>query len=546
MFPLQANLVHVQTLRASVGKSVEVFTLRRSTTRTPLDTISDSKRTRTLDEPKKSKPKSKDSKPPPPPDPSPPRPDKLTRGRATRRRRGDADSPSAERTPPQSRPLPDPPTSVLASVRNELEATQAELSRSQLDYAKLADRCKLLERAVREASDLILTREREIDDLKKDRERLIADRARADRDARLKAPDRDRRRPTTTPSRASSSTTAYDSDYDDSPAARVRSPLARRNRSQPPVPRPAPPNPPDPLPALDLFLTKTDRWSGAQVIEAVQDLNSEILQLAAAATEITAVRGPKAPLPRLNQARRAIMARLGPAFSHVLATRDHSHDPTLVQFALQACIAACTARLLSAFCIGLPMMPNELFSQLYDHVHETEPQATSSRWRALTLAHIRSLNPQLEDMAANEFVVQILRAWAEVFILCGCTSPDVALASLDALRARFGRQLQRIAHGACNLARVVKEQIMSTNFDVLFVDQGTPFAAAEMTNAYAGYGGARGPVLCTTELGLQCVTRKRMKPGADADETVERMLLPPKVILESVAQVLDHLPEPSV
>ena len=145
-------------------------------------------------------------------------------------------------------------------------------------------------------------------------------------------------------------------------------------------------------------------------------------------------------------------------------------------------------------------------------------------------------------MAVNEFVLQILRAWAEIFILCGCSSPDMALGSLDALRARFGRQLARIGISACSLARVTKEQIMSTNFEILFVDAGARFDNTEMTNACTGYGDTRGAVLCTTELGLQCVTRKRIKSSADEDETVERTLLLPKVILESVGQVLDRQP----
>ena len=99
----------------------------------------------------------------------------------------------------------------------------------------------------------------------------------------------------------------------------------------------------------------------------------------------------------------------------------------------------------------------------------------------------------------------------------------------------------RIAIRACKLARVINEEIMSTNFELLFVENGTRFKPDSMVNAYANAAAPVGPVLCTTELGLQCVTRARIKPGADVDETVSRTLLLPKVVLETVPQVLDNM-----
>jgi hypothetical protein len=141
----------------------------------------------------------------------------------------------------------------------------------------------------------------------------------------------------------------------------------------------------------------------------------------------------------------------------------------------------------------------------------------------------------------TEFVSVILRAWTDIFVLCACASTDIALGSPDALRARFGRQTARIAASACKLARVTREEIMSTCFELLFVEQGAPFAPDAMANAYAGHGAARGPVLCTTELGLQCLTRRLARGADEPDETAARTLLLPKVILETVPQVLDNM-----
>jgi len=171
--------------------------------------------------------------------------------------------------------------------------------------------------------------------------------------------------------------------------------------------------------------------------------------------------------------------------------------------------------------------------------HLPEPQATSSRWRALTLIHLRALNPRLEEAAVHDFVTQILRAWADVFVLCGCAPSEL---TLDVLRSRYGAQTQRVVHSACALARVLHEDFMSTNFEVILAEQGRDFDASRMTNAFGTFAEASGAVLCSTELGLRCSTKKNARAAADGlvEGTVDQtMLLLPKVILEGVADILD-------
>jgi hypothetical protein len=172
-------------------------------------------------------------------------------------------------------------------------------------------------------------------------------------------------------------------------------------------------------------------------------------------------------------------------------------------------------------------------------MHTLEPQAASARWRALTIAHLRAVNPRLEEAAVQDFITQILRAWADVFALCGVAPFEL---TLDVLKQRFGEQTQRVVRSACALARVLHEDIMSTNFEVVLSEQGRAFDPACMANAFGTFGESSGEVLCTTELGLRCVTRKNARVAVDGlleggfDST---MLLLPKVILEGVADVLD-------
>ncbi|KAH9960801.1 hypothetical protein BC827DRAFT_1205430 [Russula dissimulans] len=474
----------------------------------------------------------------------PPQSDNLARGRAAaRRRRGDQSSPSVstERSPNDKSghsPQPsrvEPPTAILASLRSELDATRSELARCRFDATKLAEKYHVLELALQQANETLRSRDKQIEDLKRERDLAIADR-------KSRPPIRDLDRRLTLDARRSSGTrspssrTAYDSDHDhdldDLSLRKSTSPYrARRNKSLPPAPRAVVPTYNDacpPLPGVEVFLNKTDSWSGAQVIQAVQDLNSEILQLSAGATESMTIQSrEKTSQGRINHATKGVSSRLGIPFARLLASRDHSEEPTLLQFGLQACVATCVARLLGAFCVGLPLMSNELFLQIYTRMHAIEPQATSARWRALTLAHLRALNPRLEDAAVQDFITQILRAWADVLILCGGAPSEL---TLDILRSRFGTQTQRVIRSACALARVILSE------------QGRAFDPACMANAFGTFGESSGTVLCSTELGLRCVTKKNARAAADGlveGSIGSKMLLLPKIVLEGVAGVLD-------
>ncbi|KAI9461660.1 hypothetical protein BJY52DRAFT_1259332 [Lactarius psammicola] len=537
MIPLKAN-IQVQVPK---GTTVELFALRK-----PFASLISSSKDGTLQ---------RAHSLPPPPSQS----DNLARGRAAARRRrgGDQSSPSVstERSSigkPNHSPQPsrvEPSNAIVASVRSELDATRSELTRCQSDAIKLAEKYRILERALQDAKDALRSRDKQIEDLKRERDFAMADRRSRGpvRDFDRRALRYDARRSSGT--RSPSSRTAYDSDHDhdldDLSLMKSASPFrgrGRRNKSLPPVPRVVTTTYDDgcPPPGLEVFLTKTDSCSGAQVLQAVQDLNTEIIQLAAGATENVTLQGrDKMPQARMNQANKGVSSRLGAAFAGLLVLRDHSDEPALLQFGLQACVATCVARLLGVFCVGLPLATNELFLQLHTRLHAIEPQATSSRWRALTLTHLRVLNPRLEEAAVNDFITQILRAWADVLVLCGCAPSEL---TLDALRSRYGAQTQRVVRSACALARVLHEEIMSTNFEVILAKQGHDFDTSCMANAFGTFGEASGAVLCSTELGLRCSTKKNARAAADGlvEGTVDQtMLLLPKVILEGVADLLD-------
>ncbi|EJD06534.1 uncharacterized protein FOMMEDRAFT_165309 [Fomitiporia mediterranea MF3/22] len=306
--------------------------------------------------------------------------------------------------------------------------------------------------------------------------------------------------------------------------------------------------------SMERFLTKTDRWAGSDLVQAVKDINSEILQFAAAASEAmqpptnsttTAVgsrRNTPSPSPVPGTSRRKalerVAARFGSKMRQCLEKRDHSQDPTLLQYALQACICQCISHAMSAFCFGSTGKLESHLSKIYSHMHASEPQPTSSRWRALTHAHIRSLSPNIDNLATTEVTDTCLRGVANVLSASGLGEIDDLLTRST---QKYRTQLKRISELANRFAYIIREGTMSTDFQPLFVESVREFNGVTMENVYEGYGPSRGRVLCTTEIGLQCLTNKGKEGREFSPQTVERrVVLKPRVVLESIVQVLDR------
>lgn len=146
----------------------------------------------------------------------------------------------------------------------------------------------------------------------------------------------------------------------------------------------------------------------------------------------------------------------------------------------------------------------------------------------------------------------MLRWSASVFTISGCSSPPVDGKDKDPVPANLRAQLRRIAEAVYKLAKVTREEILSTSFEVVLVESGNSFESVDMSNAFQEFQATPNPpiggdrVLCTTELGLKCVTRmgKSVQPleGSEKDNDVfeRRMLLQPKVVLDSAVDVLEQ------
>lgn len=139
-----------------------------------------------------------------------------------------------------------------------------------------------------------------------------------------------------------------------------------------------------------------------------------------------------------------------------------------------------------------------------------------------------------------------MHRWAAaVFDVSGCSPKDKSDASNSTLRS----QLRRIAEAVYKLSLVTREDILSTNFEVVLVESGGVFDNVIMSNAFAeghetGDNKTGEKVLCTTELGLKCSTRRgksqaaNERDGAEGETFERRVLLQPKVVLEEAVDAI--------
>ncbi|KAF8808683.1 hypothetical protein BYT27DRAFT_7232592 [Phlegmacium glaucopus] len=246
------------------------------------------------------------------------------------------------------------PSSTLSllspeAMRRELDASKHDLARAQADTTRLEERCKMLEKTLKDTREVLRSREAELDRLRRERDRERVERRRSDVGPRNSSPNK-----IVYPRGSSSLDTRITSTdiqhWHHEERARIRS--------------------------SESYLSRIDSWSGAQVLQAVHDINSEILQFAASATEVSTFSTSRT---RPTTAIQDTTARIGPYMTRILSGRDHSQDPLLVQLALQGCVSLCIARALSSFCIGFPSKSDAVLAQLYSHIHLNEPQPTSAK-----------------------------------------------------------------------------------------------------------------------------------------------------------------------
>ncbi|KIJ63517.1 hypothetical protein HYDPIDRAFT_91928, partial [Hydnomerulius pinastri MD-312] len=130
----------------------------------------------------------------------------------------------------------------------------------------------------------------------------------------------------------------------------------------------------------------------------------------------------------------------------------------------------------------------------------------------------------------------------DVLIVAGCDTPGSDI--ISALSSKFTEKISFLVSLAIRVNKIVGEDVTSGDLEVWAVRPATPYDANLMEDSYddgsSGRGeGGRAKVLCATDLGLRKKTRVAMM-GEKEKQWEIKMLLKPKVALESVVDIMDE------
>lgn len=288
------------------------------------------------------------------------------------------------------------------------------------------------------------------------------------------------------------------------------------------------------------FLTTADTFSGTEVLNTLQRLNSEVLQHTAFIAEsmIESYMPDKALMKTEKQMAGAnrVSGVIGRTIVHFLGTKKHRDDPILVQIAFQAYFAHVLQWIACAWSIGGDETQNQLIDEIYEKVRDTEAQAISGRWRALTRGNMprkQRDEPQLTSLLTTK----ILSGLVDILLAAGCNASQAEL--VTALSSKFGDKISFLVTLAVRVNKIVGEDVTSGDLEVLAVPPASLFDPASMEDVYnEASSGTGARVLCTTDLGL----RKRVRvfmTGEKEKQWALTTLLKPKVALESVVEIMD-------
>ncbi|KAF7970804.1 hypothetical protein HWV62_22806 [Athelia sp. TMB] len=277
------------------------------------------------------------------------------------------------------------------------------------------------------------------------------------------------------------------------------------------------------------FLTKTDTLSGADIIALVQSLNTDIFQLSAymadsfPMSESVLLDGGDHMAVHENA-----QLHVGMRLKDALVTLAHAEDPTILQTALQCCLARVSSRLITNWTVDNSFCDMDV---LYERVRDQESQAVAGRWRALTRRHLHDMSAEGKDLVPL-VRSHICDGLTDILLSAKCqrSRPDI-----ENDLNKFGDRIEAIINASLYLKHVLGEQVTSSDLKIISVEGGESFDPTCMDDAEGPGGEVPLPevkeiVLCTTELGL----RREAKVDKGDQSTVDiQILLKPMVALET-------------
>lgn len=303
------------------------------------------------------------------------------------------------------------------------------------------------------------------------------------------------------------------------------------------------------LKGAQVYLTKADTLSGAEVMSLVDALNVEILQTAAFISDSFDFARQPSQADEVKEASSRISELMGPTLTHLLSTVLHGEDPLLVQIALQGATVEFSRWIIMTWDFD-GLQAEQPLAEIYNDIRESgacrplsiatsaddaaESQAVGGRWRALTRAHAQKVALQEADLHGT-MVAHISDTLVIILVAAGCTKTYEETYRI--FTQKFGERISNIVKMASRLNKAMGEEVTSADLWPTNATSGDKFNGATLDNFETQAEDSEGKtILCTTALGLQ----RSEKVQGNVVEFKTTTLVKPRVALESVADALER------
>ncbi|KAI0643482.1 hypothetical protein C8Q79DRAFT_915585 [Trametes meyenii] len=268
----------------------------------------------------------------------------------------------------------------------------------------------------------------------------------------------------------------------------------------------------------------------------VRTLNLEISEVATQVTNSFHAAEPPEP-DRAALAFERTREAMGPVMAELLETIQHQDDPLLIDIALKADMVGFAGEIVSAW--DFQYQSRSVFTGVYKQMLRSEPHLVAGQWRAHAQKYSKQRLYNGRDLATG-FSHQLAERIADLLTVAG------ASAAAEDVHATYAPHLEAIVRVALDLQRIIGEEVISCDYEVLVVRFDEIFDAEAMDDIYGGEVAMAGPpgmvprVLSTADLGLRRVEKVI---GSTEGEVETTMLLKPKVVLDTIVYELGLVDE---
>ncbi|KAF8883257.1 hypothetical protein BD779DRAFT_1663186 [Infundibulicybe gibba] len=255
----------------------------------------------------------------------------------------------------------------------------------------------------------------------------------------------------------------------------------------------------------------------------LEALNTRILETAIQLTSAFEFLAKPASVAPLSDEPRSCI--VGARMVELLRSSEHHEDPILVQIAFQTGMAAYSEWMISSWYFENPQN-EQLLTEIYERVRESEDQAVAGRWRALTRSHVQRMISDEPDLA-----MYFIDAFVNVLLAAGV--PTRASTLQETISTQFAGPISAVVRAALQLNRAIGEGVTACELEVLYVATDASYDVGTMGDSFGAHADGQSEeeelVLCATDLGL---VRSEKIPG-EPGQWRDVVLLRPKVVLQS-------------